>query len=181
MSEPTGNAQADLTNLHIDRYEAAWIRISLITTAIFALAVITASVSYGIHVPGVHQRIKPDEIMAPGSPFADPKLQEVAPGKYEVYIRAATWSFTPGEIRVPVGSTVTFYITSIDVQHGFKLMDTNINMMVLPGQVSTLSATFDKPGTFNFVCHEFCGGGGPTIGHHTMYGQLIVEEPVAAQ
>lgn len=54
-------------------------------------------------------------------------------------------------------------------------LDTNINMMVLPGQVSNLKTTFDKPGTYNVICHEYCG-----IGHHTMYGQIVVEEVAAA-
>jgi cytochrome c oxidase subunit 2 len=80
------------------------------------------------------------------------------------------WMFTPNEIHLPVGSTVTFYITSADVQHGVKLMKTNINMMILPGQISTLTTTFKEPGSYQFICHEYCG-----IGHHTMYGRIIVE------
>ncbi len=181
MSEPTGIEQSNLPNLHVDWYEAAWIRVSLFMMVIFLLAVIAASTAFGIQVPGAYSRIKPDEIMAPGSPFADPGLRELAPGKYEVYIRAATWSFTPSEIRIPVGSTITFYITSLDVQHGFKIMDTNINMMVLPGQISTLTTIFDKPGTYNLICHEYCGAANATIGHHTMYGQLFVEETPPSQ
>jgi cytochrome c oxidase subunit 2 len=60
----------------------------------------------------------------------------------------------------------------MDVQHGVKILRTNVNMMILPGQVSTLSATFEEPGTYQFICHEYCGAA-----HHTMYGQIIVEEP----
>jgi cytochrome c oxidase subunit 2 len=181
MSEPTTQENnGNLPDLHVDRYEAAWIRISLITIVVFAIAVISASVTYGIHVPGVHGRVDPAKLMEPTSPFADPKLQEVAPGEYELYVRAQTWSFAPldplNPLRVPAGSTIRFYVTSLDVQHGFKINDTNVNMMVLPGQISTLTAQFDKPGTYNVVCHEYCGSGGPTIGHHTMYGQIIVEE-----
>jgi cytochrome c oxidase subunit 2 len=47
-------------------------------------------------------------------------------------------------------------------------------MMILPGQVSTLTAKLDNPGTYNFICHEYCGQL-----HHTMYGRLIVEAPAA--
>jgi len=180
MSDATAPESSNLPNLHVDRYEAAWIRVSLLMMTIFLAAVITASVAWGIQVPGAYQRIKPDEIMAEGSPFANPGLRELAPGKYEAYIRAATWSFTPEEIRVPAGSSITFYITSVDVQHGFKVMETNLNMMILPGQVSTLKATFDKPGTYNMICHEYCGAASPTIGHHTMYGRIIVESTETA-
>jgi cytochrome c oxidase subunit 2 len=180
MSEPSVNAQNEnLPDLHVDRYEAVWIRISVITTVIFTLAVITASVSYGIQPPGVTARIDPQTLMTPPSPFADPQLREIAPGKYDLYVRAQTWSFMPldplSPLHIPAGSQVTFYATSMDVQHGFKITETNINMMVLPGQISTLTATFDKPGIYNVICHEYCGAGGPTIGHHTMYGQIIVE------
>ena len=110
-----------------------------------------------------------------GSPFAEPGLRELAPGRYEAYIVAQAWAFNPATITVPQGADVTFYVTSRDIQHGFKVVDTNINMMVLPGQISTLRRTFDTPGTYNIICHEYCG-----IAHHTMYGQIIVEPPDGA-
>ncbi len=158
--------------MHVDKYEQAWIRISIFVLVIFIIAVLTASVSAGIQVPGVEGRVDPNLITTPGaSPWAEPSVRELAPGKYEAYVLAQIWAFRPGEIRIPAGSEITFYVTSKDVQHGFKIMETNINMMVLPGQVSKLKTTFDKPGTYNIVCHEYCG-----IGHHTMYGKIIVEE-----
>jgi cytochrome c oxidase subunit II len=186
MSEPVlhntnDHADDNLPDLHVDRYESAWIRISLIVTVIFALAVVTASVSYGIQVPGVYARIDPRTLMEPSSPFASPQLREIAPGKYDLYVRAQVWSFVPldplNPLHIPAGSEVTFYVTSMDVQHGFKIIDTNVNMMVLPGQISRLTTTFDRPGSYNVVCHEYCGSGGPTIGHHTMYGVIIVDPP----
>ena len=180
------DAQADanlepsnLPTMHIDRYEAIWIRIALITSTIFVIAIAVAGFAWGIQVPGVYQRIDPTTLNDPSSPFATPGLRELAPGKYEAYMTAQVWSFTPSELRIPVGSEVTFYVTARDVQHGFKIAETNINMMILPGQVSTLKATFKKAGTYNLFCHEYCGAGGPTIGHHTMYGQIIVEDSAA--
>jgi cytochrome c oxidase subunit 2 len=157
--------------IHVDRYEGAWMRISFAILVIFFITITVSAFSTGFQVPGVYQRIDPATLMDPGSPFAQPEVRELAPGRYEVYIRAQIWFFTPGEIRVPAGSKITFYTTSQDVQHGVKVLGTNINMMILPGQVSTMSATFNEPGTYNFVCHEYCG-----ISHHTMYGQIVVEE-----
>lgn len=168
--------ESNLPTLHVDKYEAAWMRISVIAVVIFTIAVALSGFAWGIQLPGVYQRIDPATLNDPGSPFAEPGLRELAPGKYEAYMTAQVWSFTPAEIRVPVGSEVTFYVTARDVQHGFKIAETNINMMVLPGQVSTLKATFEEAGTYNFICHEYCGSGGTTIGHHTMYGQIFVEE-----
>ena len=163
-------ATADM--LHVDRYEGAWMRISLVVLVGFFLAVTVSAFSVGFQVPGVYQRVDPATLNLPDSPFANPEVRELAPGKYEAYIRAQIWLFTPGEIRIPAGSTITFYVTSQDVQHGIKITGTNINMMILPGQISTLTATFDEAGTYNFVCHEYCG-----VQHHTMYGRIIVEEP----
>jgi cytochrome c oxidase subunit 2 len=161
--------------IHVDRYEQAWIRITILILVAFIGAVIVAGVASGIQVPSAYQRVDPKTLSEPGSPWAEPGLRELAPGKYEAYVLSQIWSFVPNEIRIPAGSEVTFYVTSRDVQHGFKIVDTNINMMVLPGQVGKLKATFDKPGTYNIICHEYCG----TL-HHTMYAQIIVEDPSGA-
>jgi cytochrome c oxidase subunit 2 len=60
-------------------------------------------------------------------------------------------------------------VTSKDVQHGFQIDGTNVNMQIVPGQVSKLSHTFTVPGEYRFVCHEYCGAG-----HAAMYGKVIV-------
>lgn len=164
--------------LHIDFFEGAWIRVSVAVLVVFVIALAISSFAVGIQLPGAYARITPDELADPNNPFANPGLRELAPGKYEAYIIGQTWNFVPAEIRVPQGSEVTFYITARDVLHGFKLLGTNVNVMALPGQVSTLKAVFDEPGTYDYICHEYCGYvEGSPIGHHTMYGQLIVEAP----
>lgn len=172
------NGGEHAAELHVDWYESVWIKLSVLLLLVFGTAITVSSFAYGIQVPAVYQRIDPNVFATPGAPdagpFAEPGLRELAPGKYEAYVLSQIWSFNPAEIRVPVGSEVTFYVTSRDVQHGFKLQETNLNMMVLPGQVSTLKHTFDEPGTFNFICHEYCG----TL-HHTMYGRVVVEEAPA--
>lgn len=160
--------------IHIDQKEKYYFIFTAALLLIFATALGVSAFAVGIQVPSPEQIVDPHTIATPGvSPFGDPaneRLHELGPGKYEVYILAQTWAYTPNEIHVPVGSTITFYVTSKDVQHGFYLNGTNINMMILPGQVSKLTATFDKAGTYNFLCNEFCG-----VGHQSMYGQLIVE------
>ncbi|MBI5053885.1 MAG: cytochrome c oxidase subunit II, partial [Chloroflexi bacterium] len=92
--------------------------------------------------------------------------------KYVAYVRAqaSPWKFFPEKIEVPLNSTVTFYVTSGDVQHGFRIDGTNINVMILPGQVSKMTAKFNKAGEFPFVCHEYCG-----VGHQNMFGKVIVK------
>ncbi len=155
--------------LHINPYEKRWIKLSIILLLFFALAVGVSAFAFGYQVPIPEQRVNPMKITASG-PFAHPGLRELAPGKYEAYILAHIWAFTPNEMHVPVGSRVTFYVTSRDVQHGFLLQGTNVNAQVIPGYVSTLSYHFTKPGTYTFVCNEYCG-----LGHQSMYGRIIVE------
>ena len=68
-----------------------------------------------------------------------------------------------------MGSKVTIYVASADLQHGFKITDTNINMQIVPGQVSKLSFTFDEIGEFPYLCTEYCG-----TGHAAMFGTVKV-------
>jgi cytochrome c oxidase subunit 2 len=160
--------------MHVDRTEKLFIFGSITLIVIFAIAIAISGIAYGIQVPAPYEQVNPNTVSTPGnSPFGAPvdeRVRELAPGKYEAYILAQTWVFQPNEIRIPAGSELTLYVTSKDVQHGFLVQRTNINMMVIPGQVSQVTMTFDDPGEYNFVCHEYCG-----VGHQTMYGRLIVE------
>ena len=53
--------------------------------------------------------------------------------------------------------------------HGFLIDGTNVNTMLVPGYVSTISTRFDQPGEHHMPCHEFCG-----IGHEGMWGKIRV-------
>lgn len=173
-AEPIAEVHEE-SSLHIEKWEGIWIRVAIGMSVVFILAITIAALSFGISVPGATARVNPATLNDPGNPFATPGIRELAPGQYEVYMVAQTWNFVPDKIEVPAGSEVTFYLTARDVIHGIKLAGTNVNMMALPGQVSTLRATFDTPGTYNYICHEYCGYvAGAPIGHHTMYGQLTV-------
>ncbi len=156
-------------HLHIDPAEKRWIQVSILVLVIFAVAVGLTGFVMGFQVPLPEQRVDPALITQEG-PFAEPGLRELAPGKYEAYILSQIWSFVPNEIRVPQGATVTFYVTSKDVQHGFHIQGTNVNVQVLPGYVGKMTYRFDKPGTYYFFCTEYCG-----LGHQAMYGRVIVE------
>lgn len=62
---------------------------------------------------------------------------------------------------------MTFTLASPDVIHGLVLTGTNSNVMV-PGQISQVTARFDRPGEYLWVCHEYRG-----FGHHQMYGKVV--------
>lgn len=163
---------------------------SAVLLVVFALAVGISGFVYGVQVPQPLARVDPRTVATPGSsefPFGAPvaeRIRQLDDNRYEVFILAQMWKFSPGSINygeppisVPAGSTVTFYLTSRDLQHGFRVISadgkthTNINMMVLPGEVSRLTATFDEPGTYHLICHEYCGAA-----HQTMYGVLEITQ-----
>lgn len=156
-------------SMHIDPYEKNWIRLSIGLLVAFAVAISIAGFAMGIQVPSPEQRVDPKTVAEAG-PWANPGLRELSPGKYEAYVLAQIWQFLPREMTIPAGSEVTFYVTSKDVQHGFKLQNTNLNVQVIPGQVSKLTITIDEPGRYDFICTEYCG-----TGHAAMFGTLIVE------
>jgi cytochrome c oxidase subunit 2 len=104
------------------------------------------------------------------APFDNPGIRQTGPNSYEVVMIGQVWVFLPNEIRVPAGSEVTFVATSNDVIHGIHVEGTRVNMMLIPGQVARNTYIFKEPGEHLLICHEYCG-----VGHHTMFGKVIVE------
>ncbi|MDF1594792.1 MAG: cytochrome c oxidase subunit II [Acidimicrobiia bacterium] len=170
MTEVPGDGSVQ-TSLHIDPYERNWMRLTVVLLVVFATAVTIAGFALGFQVPSPEERVDPNTVAIGDGPFAEPGLREYPDGSYDLYIVSQMFSFTPNEVTIPAGSEVTFYVTSVDVQHGFKLQNTNVNMQIVPGQVSKLTMTFDEPGTYDFICTEYCGSA-----HAQMYGTLTVEK-----
>ncbi len=154
--------------MHIHRYERIWITIGVAMLLVFLGAIGFASVADNINPPSGMQAIDPTKV-AETPPFDKPGLRQIGDHRYEAYYVAQVFQFTPNDLKVPVGSTVSFYVTSPDVVHGFFVPDTDINMMVVPGWVNTTTHTFTKRGTYLLICHEYCG-----IGHQNMFGKIEV-------
>lgn len=134
------------------------------------VAIVVSVAEAGIHLPDKESRIDPAEVRTT-APFDNPGVFETGDGAFDAVIVAQAWSWTPAEITVPVGAEVEFVLTSTDVIHGIMIWDTNVNAMVVPGQVTRVTATFDEAGEYPMVCHEYCG-----IGHHAMFGKVVVTE-----
>jgi len=163
-SEQTG----DTKTMGVDPFERNWMLFSIALLLVFFTLVTIAGFALGFQVPGVETRVDPQSVTDSGG-FSEPGLRMISEGEYEAYVVAKTFTFEPRELEVPVGSKVTIYVTSVDVQHGFKLQDTNVNMQIVPGQVSKLTYTFDRVGEFPYICTEYCGQG-----HAAMYGVVSV-------
>ena len=164
MTEPSARPS---TTVHL--YELAWILPSIAIPVGMLAALAVTAFGAGIHLPTVEGRVSPTRV-AQTAPFDTPGLRQTGPDRYEVVLTSQIWTFAPNEIRVPAGSTVTFVATSKDVVHGLLIAGVHVNVMLLPGQVSKVTARFDRPGEYAMVCHEYCG-----IAHHTMWGKIIVE------
>lgn len=155
--------------MKVDKYEKAWIIFSCLAVIMFLGITGINAASKGF-LPPSHASVV-DSAYLPADTFGNPRVIEVVKGeKYEVYMVAKMFSFTPSPVSVPSGAEVTFHITSPDVTHGVEIIGSNVNVMVLPGYVSTVTTTFDKPGEYAIICHEYCGQL-----HHAMKGKLIVE------
>lgn len=165
---PPGAPPDEHLTMGMDPWEKNWIRFSVGLLVVFAALVTIAGFTAGFQLPGAESEVDPRTIMGEG-PWAEPGVREIADGRYEAYIIAQTWSFAPREIVLPVGAEIDIYVTSPDLQHGFKITDTNVNMQIVPGQVSKLSYTFDDVGEFPYICTEYCGQA-----HAAMFGTVKV-------
>ena len=155
----------------MNAYERGWIAFGVAMVIVFLAVVGYFGFSAGLQPPQKVEVIDPTKL-ADDPRFSNPRVEEVVPGKeYNVYIVARMWTFVPNEITVPRGARINFYITSQDVVHGFEIVGTSVQTMVIPGYVSVISARFNEPGEYWIICNEYCGQG-----HHMMKAKLIVKE-----
>jgi len=153
----------------VDFYEKIWLWAATVLIIAFATTVLFGAVAEGFAPPSHVETINPATV------WSDPRFANrgvtVDSTHVTVVAIGMTFAFLPGEIHVPAHRPVTFRLTSADVTHGFEIVGTNANTMLIPGYVSQFTVTFDTPGEYLIVCNEYCGQG-----HHTMSGKLIVEE-----
>jgi len=90
-------------------------------------------------------------------------------GSVTVRVLGQQYSFTPQCIVVPTRTLITFRAASADVVHGFLIQNTNVNLMLVPGYVSMISARFAKPAESYMPCHEYCG-----TGHEAMWARVRI-------
>jgi len=81
---------------------------------------------------------------------------------------AGGWS--PDVIQAEVGKPLRLKLTSDDVVHGFAVGQMGMNSVdILPGKVTDVTLTFDKPGIYTFFCTRWCG-----LNHWRMRGTIEV-------
>jgi nitrous-oxide reductase len=95
--------------------------------------------------------------------------------KVHVYMTTIRSNFRPDNIEgVRVGDEVYFHVTNLeqdwDVPHGFAVKGANTaELLVMPGETSTLKWVPDRVGVFPFYCTDFC-----SALHQEMQGYIRV-------
>ena len=156
--------------MKVDVYEKFWMWLAGVLIVAFVVAIVFTSVAQAVQPPSHIETIDPATVRTDPR-FSSPGVTTLADGSQQVVVVSQMFAFLPAEIRVTAGRPVTFRMTSTDVLHGFQIVRSNANSMVVPGYVSQFTTIFEEPGEYLIVCNEFCG-----LGHHIMQAKLIVEE-----
>ncbi len=101
--------------------------------------------------------------------FAPLPVQPITPQERTFEIDAHQFAYSPSELHVNPGDTVTIQLISTDVVHGLYVDGYGISIEADPGQSATLTFVADKPGSFRFRCNVTCGAM-----HPFMIGKLTV-------
>lgn len=101
--------------------------------------------------------------------FAPLPVQPIAPQERTFRIEAGQFSYSPSELSINPGDTITIELVSMDVVHGLYVDGYDISVEADPGQTATLTFIANKPGSFRFRCNVTCGAM-----HPFMIGKLRV-------
>ncbi len=87
-----------------------------------------------------------------------------------IAVVARKFVFIPNEITVRQGESVVLELTAPEVAMGFFAPELGLRALIVPGEISRVPFTADKPGRYDFLCDVFCGDG-----HEGMNGHLVVQ------
>ena len=153
--------------MKIDLYERVWLWGVGGMLVLFFGSLANAAVRHGFHPPSHVETIDPKKV------FQNPMFRRQgvtidADGAVHVSVVGMMYVWLPAELVLPAETPITFHLTAVDVIHGFQIVRTNGQSMVIPGYVSQFTTSF-KAGDYLIACNEYCG-----IGHHTMASKLKV-------
>lgn len=76
-----------------------------------------------------------------------------------IEIHVKRFAFTPSEITLKPGETVTLHLISDDVAHSLLIPGLKINQEVTKGHPVDVKVTPNSTGDFRGKCGRFCGSG----------------------
>lgn len=175
MTDLASTPAPDPAAEHAERVEHRWAAV-MIAIVVLLVAMATFAALYHAAVPQARIETVDPRTLHIGGEFIESNLGSAVERDGSITVRAIgqQYSFTPACLLVPTDTPITFRMTSADVVHGFLITSTNINLMLVPGYVSSLRARFDKPGERLMPCHEFCG-----VGHEGMWGRVKIVDNAA--
>jgi cytochrome c oxidase subunit 2 len=111
-------------------------------------------------------------------------MQTAPPGCYEVRVSARQWAWqfvypnghVDENLHVAAGRPVKLTMTSADVLHGLWIPDFRVKMDLVPGRYTTTWFQALRPGTYQLLCTEYCGGN-QQRGHSDMLASVVVHTP----
>jgi cytochrome c oxidase subunit 2 len=153
--------------MNVDLYERIWMWGVAAVLALFFTSTAVAAFGHQIHPPSHIETIAPAKVLA------DPRFRKqgvsVDPtGRVHARVVGLMFTWMPAEMTIPADTPITFHLTSIDVIHGYQIVRTNGQAMVVPGYVSQFTTQFPA-GEYLVACNEYCG-----VGHHMMAAKLQV-------
>ena len=157
------------------RVERRWATMSVIIVLVLATAAALIGLGHATMPQGRVEVVDAARLHLSGE-FVESNLGSAVEPDGSVTVRAIgqQYSFLPDCLLVPTDTPITFRATSPDVVHGFLIVGTNINTMLVPGYVSELPIRFKTTGDHVMPCQEFCG-----IGHQGMWGKVKVVDKTA--
>ncbi len=153
--------------MHVELYEKIWMWAASAILVVFVGIMVLSAVAQGVHPPSHVETIDP-QTLSTNTDFT-PGVAVQPDGSAVVTVIGEMYDYRPDPIEVPANRPVTFRMTSADVMHGFEVVGTNANAMMIPGYISQFTIVF-KPGEYLIGCNEYCG-----IMHHNMVGKLIAK------
>lgn len=172
-----GETVAPASLERLSNLEKWWLRFGTLMLASFlGIVGVDAFVQGGNMSHGSHT-IDPRKVTQT-APFDKPGVYRAADGSVQAVIVAYAFGFLPkDDLVVPEDTPIHFRVASLDVVHGYQIPGrSNVNLEVLPGHISEVTQTFDTPGRYLVLCHEYCGSG-----HHFMTSHIRVVRNYSSQ
>jgi len=150
-----------------DLYERIWMGAVGVVLVFFFGTLANAALRHGFSPPSHIETIDPRRVFqSPG--FRQQGVSVDAQGGVHVTVLGMMFAWMPAELVLPEATPVTFHMTSVDVIHGFQIVRSNGQAMVIPGYVSQFTTRL-QAGEYLIACNEYCG-----VGHHQMTGKVRV-------
>jgi len=103
---------------------------------------------------------------------SDVKITKSQDAVKVIRVTAERFAFTPSEIVVEKGTVIEFHLTSDDTDHGFRIVDTELNATIPKRRrgETVVKYVADTAGRFVIECSRPCGAG-----HTAMRATLVVK------